>query len=95
MTGYAGTIAMVATPTPGPKPEDPGGRGDDFGKGTPVAFAVLLVFFVAVIFLIRSMNKHLKRVPASFDEVSADSASAPEVTTAAAESAETAPRKDA
>ncbi|EHK87136.1 hypothetical protein SZMC14600_11908 [Saccharomonospora azurea SZMC 14600] len=30
---------------------------------------LLLVFFVAVVFLIRSMTKHLKRVPASFDHL--------------------------
>jgi hypothetical protein len=52
---------------PSPKPEEPGGRGEDFGKSSPVGFLVLILFFVAVAFLIRSMNKHLKRVPASFD----------------------------
>ena len=53
---------------PSPKPEDPGGRGEDFGKSSPVGFLVLILFFIAVAFLIRSMNKHLKRVPASFDK---------------------------
>ncbi|MFL6140746.1 MAG: hypothetical protein ACJ72N_02605 [Labedaea sp.] len=52
---------------PSPKPEDPGGRGEDFGKSSPVGFLVLILFFIAVAFLIRSMNKHLKRVPATFD----------------------------
>jgi hypothetical protein len=58
---------MVAQP-PSPAPQDPGGRGDDFGKSSPVGFLVLILFFVAVAFLIRSMNKHLKRIPASFDK---------------------------
>jgi hypothetical protein len=58
-------IVLVQTSTP---PGDEGGTGEDFGKSSPVGFVVLLLFFVAVIFLIRSMNKHLRRVPASFDD---------------------------
>jgi hypothetical protein len=61
------TIAMVGVAQPPPKPDDPGGRGEDFGKSSPVGLLVLLVFLVAVVFLARSMTKHLKRVPASFD----------------------------
>ncbi|SMD15412.1 hypothetical protein [Kibdelosporangium aridum] len=57
--------AMVAQPPP--MPDDPGGRGEDFGKSSPVGLLVLLVFLVAVVFLARSMTKHLRRVPASFD----------------------------
>lgn len=63
MTGSAGTIAMVAQPTPG----DPGGGGEEYGKSSPIGLVVLIVFFVAVFFLVRSMNKHLRRVPESFD----------------------------
>jgi hypothetical protein len=63
MTGYAGTIATVAQPTPG----DPGGGGEDYGKSSPIGLVVLIVFFIAVFFLVRSMNKHLRRVPESFD----------------------------
>lgn len=63
MTGYAGTIATVAQPTTG----DPGGGGEDYGKSSPIGLVVLIVFFIAVFFLVRSMNKHLRRVPESFD----------------------------
>ncbi|WP_019809903.1 hypothetical protein, partial [Saccharomonospora halophila] len=45
----------------------PGGEGADFGKSSPVGLLLLLVFLIAVVFLVRSMTKHLKRVPASFD----------------------------
>jgi hypothetical protein len=62
----ATTIALVQTPTP--TPGDEGGQGEDFGKSSPVGFVVLLLFFIAVIFLVRSMNKHLRRVPESFDD---------------------------
>jgi hypothetical protein len=62
----AETVALVAQPPP--TPEDPGGRGEDFGKSSPVGLLVVLLLLVAVAFLIRSMTKHLRRVPASFDE---------------------------
>jgi len=59
------TVAVVAQPS---QPNEPGGRGEDFGKSSPVGLLVLLLFFIAVAFLVRSMTKHLKRVPASFDK---------------------------
>jgi hypothetical protein len=59
--------AFVLVQPPTPTPGDPGGQGEDFGKSSPVGFVVLLVFFIAVIFLVRSMNKHLRRVPESFE----------------------------
>lgn len=61
----ADTVALVAQPPS--TQEDPGGQGEDFGKSSPVGLLVLLLFFVAVALLVRSMTKHLKRVPASFD----------------------------
>ena len=61
-------LAQTTTATNPPANTDQGGQGEDFGKSTPVGFVVLILFFIAVVFLIRSMTKHLKRVPASFDE---------------------------
>ena len=46
----------------------PGGQGEDYGKAAPEALVVLLLFFIAVALLVRSMNKHLRRVPKSFDD---------------------------
>lgn len=64
----AGTeVVSVGQPTPPPS-EDPGGQGADFGKALPTALVVMLLFFVAVALLVRSMNKHLRRIPESFDE---------------------------
>lgn len=60
------TVALVAQPPSTPN-EDPGGREEDFGKSSPIGLLVILLFFVAVAFLVRSMTKHLKRVPESFD----------------------------
>ncbi|MGH3781259.1 MAG: hypothetical protein ACRDRO_11715 [Pseudonocardiaceae bacterium] len=56
---------LAPPPTPGP---DPGGQGQDFGKAAPLGLVVLLLFFLAVALLVRSMNKHLRRVPESFDD---------------------------
>jgi hypothetical protein len=57
----------LLAPPPKPVP-DPGGQGEDFGKAAPVALVLLLLFFLAVALLVRSMNKHLRRVPESFDD---------------------------
>ena len=62
------TVAEVAQPSQPPQPDEPGGRGADFGKSSPVGLLVMLLFFIAVAFLVRSMTKHLKRVPTSFDK---------------------------
>jgi hypothetical protein len=51
-----------------PPAPDPGGQGQDYGKAAPEALVVLLLFFIAVALLVRSMNKHLRRVPESFDK---------------------------
>jgi hypothetical protein len=42
-------------------------QGPEFGGSSPVALVVTLLLFIALIVLIRSMNKHLRKVPASFD----------------------------
>ncbi|MFJ4102456.1 hypothetical protein [Amycolatopsis japonica] len=47
---------------------DNGGQGEDFGKSSPVGFLILILFLIAVALLVRSMTKHLKRLPESFDE---------------------------
>ncbi|MEU5691595.1 hypothetical protein [Actinosynnema sp. NPDC020468] len=59
--------------------KDPGGQQEDFGKSSPLGLVLLVLFFIAVFFLVRSMNKHLRKLPASFDkpEPSTDTAEAP------------------
>ena len=59
-------VALVLAQQPGNG--DNGGQGEDFGKSSPVGLLVLILFLIAVAFLVRSMTKHLKRVPESFDE---------------------------
>lgn len=53
---------------------DSGGQGEDFGKSTPLGLLLLVLFLIAVAFLIRSMSKHLKRVPQSFTDEADESA---------------------
>ena len=57
------TVALVAQPTDRePEPSE------DTGKSSPVGLFVVLLLLIAVVLLVRSMTKHLKRVPASFDD---------------------------
>ena len=68
----------------------PGGQGQEFGSSGPVALILIIALFIAVAFLIRSMSKHLKRVPASFDQDETETP-APDETT---EQAEATPEAD-
>jgi len=61
-----------------PDSGDNGGQGEDFGKSSPVGLLVLILFLVAVVFLVRSMSKHLKKVPETFDTPEAASEGEPE-----------------
>jgi hypothetical protein len=57
--------AQVAVPVQDPAP--PPGKGDEFGKASPVALVVILALALATILLIRGMSKRIRRLPASFD----------------------------
>jgi hypothetical protein len=84
------TALFLAQQPGGGTDTDNGGQGEDFGKSSPVGFLLLIVFLVVVGFLVRSMTKHLKRVPASFDadELAAiEAAAAAEATPAETKSA--------
>lgn len=82
------TAAIVLAQAP--SAPDPGGQGEDFGKSSPVGLVLLILFFIAVAFLIRSMSKHLRKLPTNFSEERA-AAAAP----ARAKRAEQAAAKDA
>ena len=48
-------------------PAPPPGEGPEFGKASPVALLIVIILGLALIVLLRSMNKHLRRVPGSFE----------------------------
>ena len=45
----------------------PRDTGPDFGKASPFGLLIVAVLLVAVFLLVWSMNRHLKRLPESFD----------------------------
>ena len=61
----AGPVATGAYLAQDPAP--PPGKGPEFGEASPLGLLVVILLGIAVILLIRSMTKHLKKVPASFD----------------------------
>lgn len=62
--GPVGQFVAVLAQDPVPPP----GEGEEFGKASPIGLVVLVLLFLATILLVRSMNKQLRKVPASFDE---------------------------
>ena len=45
----------------------PHNTGPDFGKASPFGLLVVVLLLISVVFLVRSMNRHLKKLPDSFD----------------------------
>jgi hypothetical protein len=45
----------------------PRNTGPDFGKASPIGLLIVVLLLIGTILLIRSMNKHLRKVPESFD----------------------------
>jgi hypothetical protein len=82
------TVALVLAQNPEPPPD----KGEEFGKASPIGLVVILLLLIATVFLVRSMTKHLRRVPASFDtptERSSSDAPPPEAPAAEARSSDT------
>jgi hypothetical protein len=45
----------------------PHNSGPDFGKASPFGLLVVVLLLISVVFLVRSMNRHLRKLPESFD----------------------------
>jgi hypothetical protein len=41
--------------------------GPEFGKASPIGLAVVLILLAGTFLLVRSMNKHLKNLPETFE----------------------------
>lgn len=65
-------IAVLAVqPLLGQDPPTPA-QGPEFGGSSPIGLVVTLFMLIALVFLIRSMNKHLRKVPPTFDPAEPD-----------------------
>jgi hypothetical protein len=47
--------------------QQPRDTGPDFGKASPFGLLIVVLLMVGTFFLIWSMNRHLKKLPESFD----------------------------
>lgn len=58
-------VAAVVVPAQDPAP--PPGKGEEFGKASPIALVVIILLGIATVLLIVSMTRRLRRLPKSFD----------------------------
>ena len=61
------TTFLALTEAPPGNPDPSTGKGPEWGKAAPIGLLVILLLAVATFFLLRSMTRNLKKVPASFD----------------------------
>jgi len=47
--------------------DEPKNTGPEFGKASPVGLLIVVVLLICVFILVWSMNRHLKRLPDTFD----------------------------
>jgi hypothetical protein len=52
--------------------DPPKNTGPDFGKASPFGLLITVVLLICVFVLVWSMNRHLKKVPKSFDKAPAE-----------------------
>ncbi|MFZ0833505.1 MAG: hypothetical protein WAM92_10535 [Mycobacterium sp.] len=48
--------------------DGPRNTGPDFGKASPVGLLIIVLLLIGTFALIWSMNRHLKKLPKSFDQ---------------------------
>jgi hypothetical protein len=58
------TLVMIAGLLADEAPKD---TGPDFGKASPFGLLIVVLLLIGTFVLVRSMNRHLKRLPTSFD----------------------------
>ena len=75
MTGFVGSVLngsvvnrIVLLAQDPPAEVDPTtGKGPEWGKAAPIGLLIVLLMGIALYFLIKSMNKNLRKVPSSFE----------------------------
>ncbi|MGE2737219.1 hypothetical protein [Mycolicibacterium vaccae] len=60
MTGLHMVTAVLAQ-------DGPRQTGPDFGKASPVGLILIVLLLISVFLLVWSMNRHLRKLPKSFD----------------------------
>jgi hypothetical protein len=58
--------------------EAPRNTGPDFGKASPFGLVLVVLLLIGTFLLVRSMNRHLRKVPKSFDGDNAEPDQAPD-----------------
>jgi hypothetical protein len=58
------TVVMIAGLLADQTPKD---TGPDFGKASPFGLLIVVLLLIGTFLLVRSMNRHLKKLPQSFD----------------------------
>ena len=58
---------MISVPLTILLAEGPRQTGPDFGKASPAGLVITLILLIAVVALVWSMNRHLRKLPDSFD----------------------------
>ena len=62
-------LVMIAVLLADQAPKD---TGPDFGKASPFGLLIVVLLLIGTFLLVRSMNRHLKRLPTSFDRKDPD-----------------------
>ena len=62
------TLVMIAGLLADEAPKD---TGPDFGKASPFGLLIVVLLLIGTFLLVRSMNRHLKKLPESFDRKNA------------------------
>jgi hypothetical protein len=58
--------------------EAPRDTGPEFGKAAPVGLLIVVLLLIGTLLLVRSMNRHLKGLPESFDRDNDDGTGEPD-----------------
>jgi hypothetical protein len=52
--------------------DPPKNTGPDFGKASPLGLLIVVILLICVFALVWSMNRHLKKLPETFDQEPAE-----------------------
>jgi len=63
------TTLLVLAEAPPADIDPTTGKGAEFGKAAPVGLLVILLMCVATFFLLRSMNRNMRKVPKTFGSI--------------------------